>query len=297
MMAYGTPEIFLNELKAAILSGVEMEFGDNSSSARSKILTVDKLRQISNEPHQWPARLRAAYETADKVGAMPIVFDALAVGIKSDRWAQRVSRRAWWYLMVLIAAMITGWIMLAYFSSAIYAEVSAELQFASTRRDTSSTDPLPFFNAMTWTAGAFAMAVVAWGFLGGPRKALSWAGGQSIKSLRQSSVALRVIESLNRRDVSMPQAIDLATEVVAADQLVGQRLHSTLASAVTGEGLSAWARSQQSAVQQRMTSIELWFPLLVATMVGGILAVFYCLAVYQPIINILMQLATAADRL
>lgn len=296
-MAFGTPQNFLSDLQATVMSGVELEIGDASSPALSNLLTVDAVKRLPTDPQQWPARLQAAYEVAHQSESMPVVFDALAVRIDFERWANRVSRTAWRYLMLVVAAMMLGLAAFYFFSSVIYREAYADLRRMASVESPAAEDPMVSVITAMVVGGCVGFLVLAAGASGGLRKIVLWAGGQSAMDGQQSSQAICVMDALQRSTLPMDAAIDLATAVVAGDLKLNQRLRAAFTGASCRDGIGVWARLQATGANQAMMGIELWLPKAVVILVGGMLSVFYCLSIYRPIIAILNELASAANRL
>ena len=143
----------------------------------------------------------------------------------------------------------------------------------------------------------FGVLVFVWMKFGGPRATVLWCGGKRVSDLQQSAVALEAIERLHQSGATMEEAIELSCNLVAADPATRSKIERALEGSTESSGLVAWADAMAVAARDRMTKIELWLPLLVATIIGGVLGAVYCLLIYRPLISILKELASAASGL
>ena len=291
-------ENFLSDIKAAVMVGQPLESGVVDSLLPQGRLTVQEIdRLLANPDHStdWPPRLKAAFEFAQQTDSMGIVFEGLSVRLESLRWRKKVLRRTGWYLLLLIVTMVLGLALFFYWSSPLFETLRTDLQFMSTAQYVPQTDPVAWM--LPTMVGAIVVAVIAlvWIFFGGPQRMVWLLGGRSISRWRQTSVALKAIQQSHQSGMPMQESIELSCDLVAASDVTRGKIRSALSGSKESSGIVAWADSMDCAARDRMTKIELWLPLATTTLIGGVLAISYCLLIYKPILSMLCELASAAE--
>ena len=289
---------FLEDLKAAVLLGCELESGDSESSSDttlSKRLSVTQLDQLSNvETASWPQRMTVALGVFRQTGTMPIVFEALSVRLDSDRWVSRVLRKTWWYLLLVIATMVLGMFSVFYFANNDFQNFSADLKLSTTGDQATAVELMAWFPTAMICGIVIGLLLLGWLLLGGSRRLTMRLGGRKILQIQQTATLLKILEQVNPAGNNKGDSIELACDAVAAGPKIRSQVHAALDDARSNVGLSAWAESLAKDARKRMTVIELWLPLMIVTLIGGGLAVFYCLLIYRPIISMLLEFASSA---
>jgi hypothetical protein len=119
-----------------------------------------------------------------------------------------------------------------------------------------------------------------------------WLGGNQYLRCRQSTLALQVTQILAQDGMSHDEAIKIACDLAGADAKVRRNLQNTVADPNPAQDLESLADYLTLAGNDRLAYMGTTTPIALVSIVGGAVALFYCLAVFWPIISILKDMTT-----
>jgi hypothetical protein len=127
---------------------------------------------------------------------------------------------------------------------------------------------------------------------GGSTTAAMWLGGKQYLRCRLSTFSLRLTQILSDGGMPKNEAVAVACELSGADAKVRRKLQATIANSNQAQNLESLADYLTLAGNDRLAHMGTTSPIVLVSVVGGVVALLYCLAVFWPIISILKDMTT-----
>ncbi len=154
-------------------------------------------------------------------------------------------------------------------------------------------DVLPW---LPWIIGvlAFGLVLALLGMLfNGVANVTPWLGGRRYLCCAMSMTILRIAQSLVRAEVAVDDAIAIGYELTGAESNIRREVHSMIQGSDQAGTIGQMADCLRMAANNRLAHLRIVTPVLLTAMLGGGLAVSYCLIVFWPILSLLKDLPTA----
>ncbi len=299
---------FHNDLKAALVAGIPLELG-SAGSGIGKRLTIDRLSQIekvvapsiSEEDSsvntikslsKVPARYAAAFQVFERTDSMPIVLDGLTTRGQARFEATRTLRWTFIYLFFLLVIAFAGLWLYTWRVLPMLALMRADLLLAAAVNAPPQFDPTPWFPLLVYLLGGTCFLFLILILSGGSTTVAMWLGGNQYLRCRLSTFSLRLTQILSDGGMPKEEAVAVACELSGADAKVRRKLQDTIADSSQAQNLESLADYLTLAGSDRLAHMGTTSPIVLVSVIGGAVALFYCLAVFWPIISILKDMTT-----
>jgi len=300
---------FNNDLKAALIAGVPLEIGSSDSATGTQCLTTAKLNQFENElllavsdenalehalqsNSEVPSRYLAALQVFERTDCMPIVLDGLTVRLGAQSQVNQALRWTFIYLFFLLAVACAGmWL----FISRVLPEIELmrdDLLLPAAVNAPPSFDLTPWFPLILGVFGGGCLILLVLMLTGGVSKIAMWLGGKRFVECRLTMMALRLTKILMDEGMSSGKAITTACDLNGAGDRVRSEIQKTIEATRDGTDLDSLADYLTLAGNDRLAQLKTGTPIAVVSIVGGGIALVYCVAVFWPILSILKDMTT-----
>ena len=312
-------EIFHNDLLAALNASVPLEMGDSrisrltqSKLERFRETVVSKLgdspdletiEQVEGTSREIPARYLAALRTYAWTDLMSPVLDGLTNRVTSTRKVQRLLGQVFLYLFIVMAVALIGLVV-------FYINVAPLIQYVREDLLLPPDAGHSRFDFIAWTPAAMiAVAVLlvlalVWIALGGATRTAMWLGGRQYVRCWSSATAIRIMQLLIDSGMGVEDSIQVSYVLAGVDSVGTQEIRSAI-----GQGHAQDAQAMQVGTdkddlrsmanymlvlaQQRLEKMRFTVPVLLVTLIGGLLSLAYSTAVFSTIVNLLWDLKLA----
>ena len=301
-------EQFHDDLKAAVIADIPLVVGQDHRLSVTELeklqrqleaVIQDPQRSVDKANREWwhvetlPAWYQAALSVFARTGSMLPVLEGLSVRPLAIRDIIRALRWTFIYLLIVATTALLGmcmfevWVVPAieYFREDLFlpAAIEAMPRF----------DVLPW---LPWIIGVLALGVVS-GVLamlvGSIANLTTWLGGRRYVCCAISMTVLRISQSLVEADVAVDDAVSIGCELTGADSTVRREVQSMIQGCDQPYAIGQMADCLRLTANSRLARMKIVTPVLLTAILGGGLAVIYCLIVFWPIVSLLKDLPRA----
>lgn len=313
---------FHNDLKAALIAGAPIEIGDDSrgfagrlSLARIGDLQDSICRRIPNENSSkndsesfnkpgalnqaivsepgLPTRYRAALQVFDQTGSMVPVLDGLTARSLAQKQVSRVLRRAFLYLVVLLAVAFWGLTLFQRKILPLVDDLRADISLAAGTVPPARFDEMLILTIIIGLIGCGLVLMVVWLLLGGASKVAMCLGGRHYVRCRVSRSAIRTLQLLLSAGLPVDDAVSVSVDLTGADAQVRRDVQVAAESPHKATQFKTLADYFKISAEQRLANMKVAAPTVLICTVGGVVTLAYCLVLFLPIITILKELTVA----
>lgn len=301
---------FQNDLKATLLAGVPVEIGSKDSVSSNNRLTIAELSHLeslilpgitSNESltetldsqPEIPARYRAALIVFDRTASMLAVLDGLTIRRFAQGQAKRVLRWTLIYLLILLAVAFVG--MRLYTTQVLpaLALMRADMLLPAAINAPDRFDLMPWLPIIVQVLGWSLLVMLVLMLAGGASKIAMWLGGNHFVRCRLSTMALRVTQMLVEAGTPIDEAVTLSCDLTGADARVRRNIRTAVEASHRAQNLDALADYLTIVGNDRLAHMKMTTPIALVSVIGGGIALLYCVTIFWPIISMLKDLSTA----
>ena len=298
---------FHEDLKAAVMLGAPLEF----PASKTGRLTVEKLEQLQSELRQpvdffqlgLPKSYLAALKVYELTGTMVPVLDCLTLGRQARIRVRKILRSAFLYLLVLLLVASLG---LWWFSDRVYPiihDIKSDLALARGIQNVAELSLAGSYAPLL--AKVFAvlfLLLILWAILGGTSKLAMWLGGSAYLRTQKAKNAVSTLHFLQQSNVSTTEAIQVSCDLVGADQnqkddfekfLKREQSEDKVASS---DYLATLGDYFSMTLHSRINYVKTIVPVWIVAVLGGGVALIYCLIVFGPIVSLVRELTKIGVR-
>jgi hypothetical protein len=152
---------------------------------------------------------------------------------------------------------------------------------------------LPWFPVIVGVFGLGWLTFLIIILSGGASKVAMWLGGNHLVRCRLSTLALRATQMLVDAGTPMEEAVMISCDLVGADARARNEIRNAVAVPGNAQNLDTLADYLTVAGNDRLAYMELTTPMALISILGGAVALVYCVAIFWPIISLLKDLSTA----
>ena len=298
---------FHDDLRAAIALKVPISLeGDRitgleridqlETALNNCVSTNDSSQDYLETNSDTPSRYRVAVQTFSKSGSMLPVLDGLSVKIAASQEATSAIQWALTYVIVTIAVASAGLFWFAYsIVPTIYA-IRDDLIQTRALQNVSTNQ----FLLIDWSASiaiAFAVlllavlvAVLVFGF----RKACMWLGGREFVDAKAKSIALQNTYFMTESGIDVDQAAKLSCEMIGIENSKRDNILSLANSIESPKDLLNFSEHSSMVANQILNRLRVRIPVRMIVILGGLISLVYCVAIFWPIISLLNDLLSAS---
>lgn len=309
-------EIFHNDLLAALKARVPLEMGDSQITR----LTQQRLNQFRESLHgkfgdspdlksidqaagdsgELPGRYLAALRTFAWTDSMSAVLDGLTNRIISTRTVKRLLLHVFLYLLVVMAAALLG---LLFFGLNVVPliEFIREDLFLPATADRAGFEFIAWLPVVIVAIAVLLVLTLVWSIFGGATRIAMWLGGRKYVRCWSSATALRTSQLLVESGMNIEDSIQVSCELAGVDAVGVEEIQSAIGQEQPQGDKSGQAGADQNDLrsmanymlvlaQQRLERIRFIVPVLLVTLVGGLVSLVYCTAVFSTIIDLYWDL-------
>lgn len=312
-------EIFHNDLLAALKARVPLELGES----QIRRLTQSKLNQFRDSlvgkfgdspdlksidgakgvSDELPGRYLAALRTFAQTNSMSPVLDGLTNRITSTRKVNRLLGQVFLYLFIVLATALLG-LVIFYFNVVPLIEFVREDLFLQPGTEHTGFDFIAWMPAAIIVIAVFLILTLVWVAFGGATRTAMWLGGRKYVRCLSSATALRTTQLLVDNGMGVEDSIQISCELAGVDTVgcreiqsaIGQNYGQDIRSEQvrTGkEDLRSMTNYMLVLAQKQLEKMRFTVPVLLVTLVGGLVSLAYCTAVFSSIVNLLWDLKLA----
>lgn len=311
---------FHDDLKAAIIAGAPVEIGEKSG-ARSSKLTLAKLGQLESSmqnllssdqssgsetdktnkksslsqltalQRDFPKRYRAALLTFAQTHSMVPVLDGLSVRSIAQAQVSQVMRRAFIYLVVLLAVAYCG---LSFFRSNLIPQIDdlrAEIALAAGNVTPERFESTLWLPVIVVLVGCGLLLLVLGMLVGGAFRVSMCLGGSHYVRCRTSNSAIRTLQLLLGTGLPVDEAVSISCDLTGADAKVRRDIQAVAKDPPNTLHLKSLARYLMISANQRLAYLTVAAPTALICSVGGGVALIYCLVLFWPVVTLLRELS------
>ncbi len=287
-----TQEDFFSNLSVAVSAKAPLEVGQ----CEQKIDRLsEKKLQSQGELLKSSSRMRAALEVFQLTGSMGTVLENLCLRTSARLRIVRLFRRTFVYLVVLTLVAIVGMML---FRERMLPEMQAMHHDLLTMAGTLAAQDRPLTALGDFSAAAtivflvFLVLLLLWMVMGGMIGTANLLGGKEYLRFKSLSTAIQSLRLLLACGVSCEKAIVLSAELAALDDQGKAELVVGLGNEDSSPAdLFAWSQFLRIASQRCWLRLQRWGTFVVVGVVGGMIALIYCLLVFSPLVALLYDLS------
>ena len=305
-------EIFHNDLKAALLVDVPLVESKGGRLTATRLETLH--RQLDKVVHDsqrssgetnllvWqndglPKWYRAALKVFTQTGSMLPVLEGLSVRPLAVRDVHRALRWTVAYLLIVASMALLGLLLFEWTFVPAIDNFRADLLLPA------ASEVTPRFDVLRWVPGI--IAVLAIGivigivigllriFAGGMANVTLLPGCRRYVRTSISMTILRIAQSLVRKNVPVDEAVATGFALTDAESSVQKEVESVIPESDEAVAIGRMADYMRLIATRRLAHLQIVTPLSLTAVMGGGLAVIYCVIVFWPIISLLEDLLTA----
>lgn len=301
---------FHNDLSAAIAAGAPIQMSESSVRFTQKQLNQskenmakhlassrsDSLSEAIESVSSVLPRYRAALKTFAQTQSMLPVLEGLTTQLMAEKKVAKALRHAFYYLFVLIGVAVFGLLLYSYRVIPEMLEIREDIAASLSRPVSDSFDPLPWIPLLTTVLACALAAMLIWFLSGGLKKLTMWCGGTEYVRKKTAYIALRITQLLIDSGMKPAESIDLGCALANCDQ----HGKSSVASAFNTEADVQDSHSIQkladyfvASAHERLNYIRSVVPIVLVTIVGGSIALVFCLIVYWPFVGLLWDVTNS----
>ena len=258
----------------------QLEQADNGAANVEEI--VFQLKRQNSAPPWYIAAFQVFAETGTTLPAL----EGLDVRRHSERQSVLAIRWPLLYLLLLTITALAGlWVFYISCAPQIH-----DFRYQMNLDQIQRMDLMKWLPVMIVGIGVIIFIAVMTLLLIGTRRLSMWLGGRQFVNYSVSSVVLRIAQSTMRHGLPLEDSISVACDITDASAELQNDIHSVLFGQVDDSTILKMANCQQHTARQILTRMKVGFPLLAVSILGGILALLYCIVVFMPIFSILRDM-------
>lgn len=303
-------ERFHRDLKAAAFAGVPLNIGDASSSRGSAANTLGRLEQLGATVSSLVAHSKGNFDAASAAADLPDRYQAalqIFAGTDSmlpvleglsieSRSAQMLARSIRWTMIYLFIVLAFSFLGLLFFSKNVVPSIlnlRADLTLAAAISPSTQFDPIPWLPIIIGLFGVLAIGLLSWLLLFGfQRTAILLGGGKFVRSKILETTANNVAMLL-KVGHSATSAADIGCRLAGVDATVQQEIVEAIEGPENLIQLATLSEFSKLLGQRRLAFFQLGTPIILVSVVGGIVVLVYSAMIYWPIVALLKDLVTA----
>lgn len=279
---------FHQDLKAAVMAGVPIEIQDSWSFWGNQ-LNVKQVENLqSTVESETSHRYRAALRTFDQTDTMVPVLEGLCVRKVAYQVVTRTLRWAFIYLLSILALAALGLLFYSFRVVPTIHDLREDIAVNSAVA-TNQFDILSWIYPMIILLAILLGLTLAWMLVGGIARLSFLVGGHHYVKCKTAERALQNMKLLVSCGMKMDQAVEVSCDLTAADPQVRSQLEAVV-NGKDHEQLEELAEYFSVTANQRLGYMKVATPVLLISIVGGLVTVAYCSMIYWPVIELLGDL-------
>ena len=271
------------------------KFGDSPD-----LKTIEHAEGTSGE---LPGRYLAALRTFAQTNSMSPVLDGLTNRITSTRKVNRLLGQVFLYLFIVMATALLG-LAVFYFNVVPLIEFVREGLFLQPDADRAGFDLIVWMPVALIVIAALLILILAWVVIGGATRTAMWLGGRQYVRCWSSATALRTSQLLVDSGMDIEDSIQVGCELAGVDPVGRREIQSAIGRGQRQDTQSEQIRTDKDDLrsmanymlvlaQQRLEKMRFTVPVMLVTLIGGLISLAYCTAVFSSIVNLLWDLKLA----
>ncbi|MFT5299794.1 MAG: type II secretory pathway component PulF [Mariniblastus sp.] len=303
-------ERFHRALKAAAFAGVPLNIGDASSDRESATSTLDRLEQLgatvgplvanskgnfdaASAAADLPKRYQAALQIFAGTDSMLPVLEGLSIESRSTQMLARSIRWTMIYLFIVLAFSFLG---LLFFSKNVVPSIlnlRADLTLAAAISPSTQFDPIPWLPIIIGLFGVLAIGLLSWLLLFGFQRTAILLGGSKFVRSKVLETTANNVAMLLKVGHSPKSAAEIGCRLAGVDATVQQEIVEAIEGPENLIQLATLSEFSKLLGQRRLAFFQLGTPIILVSLVGGVVVLVYSAMIYWPIVALLKDLVTA----
>ncbi|MFK7765730.1 MAG: hypothetical protein AB8B55_00710 [Mariniblastus sp.] len=326
---------FHNELKAAIAAGVPLGRpawtsrqldGFESSISRQ---TNSEQSEGSLDPHvleeaigkipNLPSSYVAAWKTYCRTKSISPVLDGLTVESVGMKELNRLVRGSVFYVGLVLAIALIGICFFVLNVLPVMTAIRMDPGRSAYRQVGEVFDSGPLLWAGAGVVGIVLLFLSIWLLMERTSWIAYWCGGNQFLRFKLAGQSMRILRCLADSGMPISDAVSVACDLTNADSVVRNDIEasvsqvSSIANSSDPNSPSQPGNSQKLnnshsleetaklasyfslLAGRRLTYLKVSTPTLMVLCIGGVVALLYCLAVFTPIISLMVDLVRAGE--
>lgn len=295
-----------NDLHAAILAKIPIDFGQTKDSTKSPWggpadrKKLERLREFDGDPSELPAAYLAGLRLYEQNVPVDVVLGGLSWRANSRGEISRVFSRSILYMLVLSTVAVAGIAFHHFLVSptlnAFYQDLSLDTgSNFSTNSEAPEVTQRDRFQVLASTVAVATLLLLTLMAVTGPNRIARWFGGKQYELDRACLVSTRAARELIANQMAKDQAIRIACDLVgdipsvsakltAAVNLIDEPMHLI-------DRFDSLTRYFRSSASDRLVVMHSLIPATMVTLIGGLIALTYGIAIFQPLVRLINRLS------
>jgi hypothetical protein len=290
---------FYQDLRASVFAGVSIECGEKwAPSAELRLKDIEAFESFESAGSQTSTvrsndRLEAAIETYKHTGSMLPVLEGLSTRVNAWRRVKRLFRRSMFYVICVSAVAVTGLVVFHRYVAPQMQMVRQDLiEFAGAKGLPNRFDVIGMVPYVSALFAILLAAMIVWMLLGGIARMGWWIGGRQYVRYQTMASAIRAMRMLVASGVPKREAATIGVRLAAVDKFGrAEILHVVETMDDDAIQSSQWTDYLKMVAERQYLSARSYGPLLLVTVICGLIALIYTLLVYGPFVSLLYDLA------
>lgn len=275
-------------------------FQESARAGSSGLLDPETLGSYVGGSNELPKRYVAALRTFAQTDSMSPVLDGLTSRITSRRKAGRILNRVFLYLIFLIAVALTGLLVFCFNVTPIITEMRTDI-FLHREPIDRGFDFVAWLPTAIVVLTAMLFLMLIWWAIGGAARTAMWFGGRQYVRCLSSATALRILQLLIDKGMGSDQAMEVSCDLAGVDSIGRGEIESAIQNqqndnsdlpraAATEGDLRSMANYMLVLAEHRLGKMQVTVPVVLVAVLGGVISVAYCTAIFSPIVSLLWDL-------
>ncbi|MEZ6088588.1 MAG: hypothetical protein R3C05_11285 [Pirellulaceae bacterium] len=285
---------FHADLQAARIDGAQIPHYD-FDQVQQRLIAGESVTELQDDLSDLPDAYRSALQVFQETESIEVVLDGLTAKQHARQQLRRALTPTILYLSLLIAV---GFLGLYLFNDKINPTIhSLRADLRRVSFVNGGTEQLPALGEQRWLPiVVFCLANLIWVgpilvVTGGTGWISRWLGGRTYERAWVLISAVRIVEELRKRGIAKEVAFQWASDLVSADARTRNTIADWGVYLDQGVSLHVLADRYRRIALGRLAWLRAAVPMALLCLVGGSFALFYCWAVFLPIVETLHELA------
>ena len=295
-----------NDLRGAILAKIPIDFGQTSGSTKSSLggpadrKKLERLRDFDGDPSELPTAYSAGMRLYEQNVPADVVLDGLSWRASSRREIARVFSRTVLYMLVLSTVAVAGiafhQFLITPTLNAFHEDLTLDADAGfSTDIEATEVAKRDRFQVLATTIAIAMFLLLAMMALIGPNRVANWFGGKQYELDRACLVSTRAARELIANQMTKDQAIRIASDLVGDIPSVNEELTTAVDSLDDPqdviERFDSLTRYYRASASDRLVVLHSLVPTTMVTLIGGLVALTYGIAIFQPLVRLINRLS------
>lgn len=221
------------------------------------------------------------------------VLEGLSIESRSTQMLARSIRWTMIYLFIVLAFSFLG---LLFFSKNVVPSIlnlRADLTLAAAISPSTQFDPIPWLPIIIGLFGVLAIGLLSWLLLFGFQRTAILLGGSKFVRSKVLETTANNVAMLLKVGHSPKSAAEIGCRLAGVDATVQQEIVEAIEGPENLIQLATLSEFSKLLGQRRLAFFQLGTPIILVSLVGGVVVLVYSAMIYWPIVALLKDLVTA----